>query len=213
MSEMNDTSADRTPDRDFQLQLHFLGARRYLQGSTLFDALCNYVPGEAKLTLKIGKAIRSDRVRVVSDELTGGNRSPAFSAFLAWESQGAKGVFAVEALPPSENPVRKPYDESLVTDRVVYSDDAATFEGKSPFSFAATLTSVNKALLSRLVRSNDNGQWLLTRIELDHLPSTYDLLTLRRHSVLFGGQMVKSDIIADGQSTGAVYFSWIEPRF
>lgn len=206
-------SVATTSSKDVQLQLHFLGKRPYLQGSTLFDALCKYVPEKAKLTLKIGKAIRSDRVRVILDGCIGESSSQAFSAFLGWRSVASRGTLAVEALPPSEDPVRKPYDEHAVTDFVAHSGETATFEGKSPFSFAATLTSINKVLVSKLVRSKDDGQWLLTRIDLDYLPSAYSVLTLRLHSVLFGGHMAKSDIITDGHLIGVVYFSWIEPRF
>jgi len=190
-----------------EIILPLLGERRYLQGSTLFDALLPYVPQPCKLSFRIPRLIESDRIKVlpVQEPRATGKE---FSAFLSWEDRTGHGVLGVNGLSPSKIPRRIPYDESQVTDSARFCARGVRFDGPSPFSFSATIVSLNKAMLVRELPKQERGRWLFVRLDLADVPKDTKEISLDLEAVLSGGRMVKTGVGVMGSLIGDLYFSW-----
>ncbi|GEM_PF-1979415 len=192
-----------------RLSLPLLGQREYLQGTTLFDALLGFLPQHAGVTFKVPRVIKSDLVEVV-DQQDLGKSAADWDATLSWITGEEMGTLAVKALPSSKNPLRVPYNESLVTDRIALGRGTAELAGEWPFSFCATIVSMNKAMLLGQVHSNPSGQWMFTRLDVSRVPGIGRLLTLQLGRVVGGGRIVKTQVSVDGILLGDLYFCWIE---
>jgi hypothetical protein len=113
----------------------------------------------------------------------------------------------VEALPPSPEVSREPFEEWRVTDKACFAEQAVQLSEPSPFRFIATLTALNKALLLRLLRPLEKGQWLFTRLDISHYPQNFERLIVRFRARA-GFSAVASDITVDDLPLGQVIFSW-----
>lgn len=199
------------PQFPLQITLAFLGQRPYLQGTTLFDALVSYVPRQARLSLKIPHLIKSDCVEVV-DATLWGDRARSLAATLSWETEAEKGVLGVKALPCSETPRRIPYDEGQITNQAQFEAGTAEIRTQPTFSFAATLVSLNKAMLLRHLPKETMGQWLFTRLDLVKLPTGWEKIALKLHLVLPGGKHTRTRVDVDGRTVGDLYFYWFDKK-
>jgi hypothetical protein len=192
------------------LALTFLGSRRYLQGTTLFDALLPYVPPDARIVFRIPRPIYSDRVEVLARPSPPPATAEEFAATLTWENAAARGELVVRALPPSQPRRETPYDESRLTALAEFRDGEARLACPSPFTFCATVVSLNKAMLHRDLPPPGPGRWLFVRLDLAHNPGEALPLAVRRQKVVPGGRLVKSEILAGGATAGDLYFAWHE---
>src|SRR5258708_7354903 len=175
-----------------EIALPFLGHRSYLQGPTLFDAMRIGLPSTASLSCKISHRISTDRLSL--HDLGSDQKIANYPALLSWTSGGAAGVIGALPLAPSPNPSRIPYDEALVTDRTVFAERSATLSAASPYSFAATITSMLKALLLRAAPRSEPGQWLFARLDLEHVPSEFALTSVDLDETLVGGRFVRASV-------------------
>jgi hypothetical protein len=189
-----------------ELTLPFLGQRTYLHGTTLFDELRRHATSDAVLSFKISHRIESNRVRFIDLSHDDTPSNPA--ATLDWKGREARGSIGVIPLSPQFPIERRPYDESLVTRSLSVKGEDATFVGIPPFTLVAMLVPTFKIVLRNVHRSSDQGQWMFTRLDLDHFPPSYTTLGLRLDRVL-GGTLAKAHVIIDGTAAGAIYYSWV----
>ncbi|HEX8295861.1 MAG TPA: hypothetical protein VF593_06140 [Chthoniobacteraceae bacterium] len=183
--------------------LPFLGSRDYLHGTTLFDALLPFLPGDATMTFKFSKTIRSNCVQIAPER---------GEASLAWKSASAgAGALQVHALPSAEPLERRAYPESLVRDGAEITGESVCYEDESPFSFVSTLIPLHKALLAAHVQPSVPGQWVFTRLDLAERPASFRRIELQLAGV-FQDQLAHSKISVEGQPIGAIYFSWLPKR-
>ena len=197
-------------ERLTELTLPYLGERTYLHGTTLFDALAALVSPKADVNYSFARMVRSDRVEVVAAGDIAEVRGMAHVT-LTYRDEAGRRALGVKPLPPSPEPRRVPYDESLVTGRATFGDGRAEFDGPSPFSFVATVVPLHKALLARSAPHAGPGQWLFTRLDLDRLPTRASPLRLDLQGVLPGGMMARSRVSVAGSPAGVIYFSWSTP--
>lgn len=180
--------------------LPFLGRREYLHGTTLFDALLPLLPPDAEMTFKFSHMIPSNRVAI--------SAAPGHAS-LAWKSSSlGPGALHVSPLPAIEPIERRPYPESLVGEHAEVAGKSARYSGESPFSFVSTLIPLHKALLAANVRPATPGQWVFTRLDLQRRPASFDRIELQLAGV-FQDQLAHSKILVEGESLGAIYFSWL----
>jgi len=192
--------------RSLEYALPLLGTRTYLHGTTLFDALTQHVPQAATVSFTISKRIDSDRVVFIVQP--GDDQSADVYAKLTWRTDASSGLIAVKPLAPSAEPRRAPYDEDLVTRALVYDDQSVTMEKASPFSFVATLIPMFKALLANYVDLAKTGQWMFTRLDLEHLRN--DLFPVRlQYAGIIGNSLARSNIECGSRRVGTLYFSWV----
>jgi hypothetical protein len=193
--------------RPLEHALPLLGARTYLHGTTLFDALMQHVPQAATVSFTIPRRIDSDRVAFIV-EPGGDQQREGVSAKLAWRTDAGSGLIVVKPLPCSAEPRRVPYDEALVTDALVHGNRCVILEQASPFSFVATLIPMFKALLADATRPDSAGQWMFTR--LDAKPPTQGFLPLQlKYEGMLGNSLARSAVECRRQRVGTLYFSWV----
>ena len=189
------------------LVLPLLEKRQYLHGTTLFDALVKHVPVNGKISLSISRRIDTDRVQIYTRSISDTPRLGE-SAKLMWRTAEAAGVIGVMPMPPSPQPRRHPYAEELVANRLKFGGNSTSLTEPSPFSFVATLIPMFKSLLTETTKTSGRGQWMFTRLDLDHCPEDFIPLSLSLEMVT-GGTLARSTIESQGERVGALYFSWV----
>ncbi len=190
-----------------ELDLHFLGERRYLQGTTLFDALAPYCRNGTAISFRIPRLIVSDRVRIESFD-PGADDTRRFHATLVWnQCSSAKGL-GVVPLEQSPAPQRRPFDEAAIVSRAEFATGVVVARDQRGESLVRSIVALNKALLLGLLQPPQPGQWLFTRLDLERCVETYrELRIVHRTSVGFAA--VSSTIEIDGRAAGTVMFSWL----
>jgi hypothetical protein len=188
--------------------LHFLGQRNYLQGGTLFELLMTDFADATDITFKIGRPLLTDRVRVNARTQMG--LSNVAALFECRCHRVGHVSLAVQALVPSPEPRREAFDEWRVVNRAHSTDRAVLLSGPSPFSLITTLTALNKALLLRLLKPPEKGQWLFTRLDISRYPEKFGRLMVRFRARA-GFSAVASDIMIDDSPLGQIVFSWGKP--
>jgi hypothetical protein len=188
--------------------LHFLGQRNYLQGGTLFELLMTDFAGATDITFKIGRPLLTDRVRVSARTQMG--LSNVAALFECRCPRVGQVSLAVQALVPSPEPRREPFDERRVVNRAHFTEQAVMLSEPSPFCLITTLTALNKALLLHLLRPPEKGQWLFTRLDISRYPASFGRLMVRFRARA-GFSAVANDITIDDSPLGQIVFSWGEP--
>jgi hypothetical protein len=188
--------------------LHFLGQRNYLQGGTLFELLMTDFADATDITVKIRRPLLTDRVRV--NARTQMDPRNVAALFECRSPRVGQVSLAVQALVPSPEPKREAFDERRVVDRAHFTDSAVLLSEPSPFRLITTLTALNKALLLRLLRPPEKGQWLFTRLDISRYPESFGRLMVRFRA-RSGFSAVASDITIDDSLLGQIVFSWGEP--
>jgi hypothetical protein len=191
-----------------EVRLPFLGQRTYLQGTTIYDALQPMCPEGARRSIKFPHLLQTDRIKLAAlPSLQNVSGRPSF--VLHWQRGSAEGVITGEPLPPSAQPERVPYDEVKLTDLARFGEQEVELDRPSPYSFCATIVSLNKFLLLARMPSTMRGQWLFTRLDIDAHPAAFVPLRLNVASNL-GWRVVHSEIRVGGKRIGALYFNWLD---
>ena len=189
------------------LQLHFLGERRYLHGTTLFDALVPYCRNGNALDFRISRMIETDRVMAEPvDAAIGLQRR--FHATLVWNEGGSQNGLGVVPLKPSPQPLREVFDEAAIVARAKWEAKAIMLSEPAEESLVRSVIALNKALLFRVLRPPKSGQWLFVRLQLDRVVSSFQILRVE-HRLSVGLAAVSSAIEVDGEPMGTVVFSWL----
>jgi hypothetical protein len=190
------------------LQLHFLGERNYLHGTTLFDALCDYCMSGSNISFRVQRMIETDRVAAESFDPASGGAS-RFSATLVWnEASSAKGI-GVVPMEPSATRSRIPFDEVEIVGRAEFAGATVVTCNPGNDSLVRNIVALNKALLFKLLQPSLPGQWLFARLDLDRYAATFGELRLA-YRTRVGFAAVSSVIEIDGCTAGSVVFSWLK---
>ena len=212
---------------DFSLTLRFKGARTYVQGPDIHDAMCDAL---------IERGIVLEKVDLVCHRLVTTNIT---AREIPAEESPAEGVHAVfrfngRTLVLSENgepiTLREPYDEPTLVAKMELdatarriavnrstgvppvgpsgvSPDAQSRDGCGTFSNAELVVALNKELLTRCF-PEAKGKWLFTRLQL---PQSFRQSQFARIEVQFLGhsnfRITRSALFGDGAPLGNLYFS------
>lgn len=189
-------------------ELPFLGARTYLQGTTLLSCLVRYMPADASFSFKVPRFIRTPRI-TISVSKQGDEAPEKWDAMLKWEKKGDTGVVYANAIPFEGEPVRVPFDESKVVSLAEFSKSEVLLSKESPYEFVTTIVSLNKAFLLRNVQGLGQGQWVFTRLDMTSLPDSSIGLRIVFEVGLQGTRITKSGVWIDDARLGELYFAWI----
>ncbi len=190
------------------LKLPFLGARDYLQGSTLFDALASRLGRASDISFRLSRLIRTDRVAIESIEPSGKD-ADRYCATMTWSENGQRRWLGVVPDSPSELPERVSFDEQLIVRRARFSGPETYLADQGSETLVRTVVALNKALLQRLLLPPQPGQWLFVRLDLERYTERFGVLRLTKRTNV-GFAAVSSLIEADGASLGTVMFSWLK---
>lgn len=190
-----------------RLDVAFKGARTYLHGTDLFDAMM------ALAARRRGSALSNIRMSfyrpltrgVAAQRLVAAEAAaPRPAALFEARVDGASAAWAlVESGEPPTG--RRPYDESRVTAGAVVDGRSIVQDEPTAFSFIERLVALNKRLLDTL-HAEPKPSWWFARLEMPESPPASAALRLELEAGI-GARLVKSSIEIDGRKGGAIYFS------
>jgi len=184
--------------------LPFLGERNYLQGTTLFDAITDFIPRETAVDYRISGVFRTDRILVTADKYQGET-----GALLVTGSGTNKQKLFVSPLESSDKPERILFDETPVQNQMCIEGDSVSITHEAEHSFATTIVSLNKWFLKGILPIEGTGQWMFTRLTAKYIPDEYSNIVLKKKAVFSNGALVCSEVIVLGELIGDLYFSWV----
>lgn len=193
-----------------QVEFQFKGARRYIQGPDLFNAMID-VGAPASLC-----NIRFLAHRFVESPICELYSSTDKNELNALEDVSARCQFDIgqtthwRALKPvatEQSGQRAEYDEARLIALCRRDRETIRLEGSSPYTFIETLVSMNKHLHQQMF-PEAAGKWIFTRVDLDVVCNARAQLALHfKHNMNF--RLTKSDILVDDRKIGDLYFSLI----
>jgi len=185
------------------LDLPFKGARDYLHGTDMFDALLGLTGARGPVVLVMRRLMQRP-VSAVS--IPPGGDPSAYPAEFHYSSVESDRTVVLREDPSREVTRRIAYDEERVTAPAVISGTSLSCRLSETYSFIEQVVALNKLLLNRSAVGADSPKWLFTRIELDTVPETPEVLDLKLAASI-GSRITKTAIRTDGGLVGHIYFS------
>jgi hypothetical protein len=190
----------------------FKGARNYIQGPDMFNAMTEGYPAMALSNIHFSA---HDFVLVPECRLYLADSEEELNSICDIRARcrfDADGFTRWLALTPEDGDTasagRCEYNEDRVVSLCRVEGDGITLAKKSPFTFIETLVSMNKHLQQRMFPDMP-GKWLFTRIDLTVGCDARENLALRfRHNLNY--RLTKSDILVAGRKVGDLYFSLVK---
>ncbi|MGJ0484859.1 MAG: hypothetical protein ACR65R_10030 [Methylomicrobium sp.] len=195
-----------------QVEFQFKGARNYIQGPDLFNAM-----------IDLGSPLASlHNIRFIAHQFVD---SPICEIYVARTKEELNQISEIHArcqLDVDRTPhwiALKPYGSDKTGKRGDYDEarliSYCRLEGEkirlsrpSPFTFIETIVSMNKHLHHQLF-PDVPGKWIFTRVDLDSGCNEREHLELHfKHNMNY--RLTKSDILVNGQKLGDLYFSLVK---
>ena len=185
------------------LDVPFKGARDYLTGADLFDALLGVTGARGSVVLVMRRLMQRP---VSAISIPPGVDPSAYPAEFHYSSTQSDCTVVLREDPSREVTRRIPYDEECVTAPAVISGTSLSCRLSETYSFIEQVVALNKLLLNRSAVGADSPKWLFTRIELDTVPEAPEVLDLKLVATI-GSRITKTAIRTDGELVGHIYFS------
>ena len=196
------------PGELIPLDLSFKGARGYLHGTDMVDALSTLAPELTDISLRILKIAEKPLAAVL---VPAEESAPASAAsILRARSEGEKISIALVESNSDLPPGRYEYNEDDVVRRASIDPESriAQMPWNDQYSPIEQIVTLNKALLMRCFAAS-GGQWYFSRLDVPLFPPVFGKLSLSVTQAL-GTSLVRSGIAFDGNPFGNVYFSGVK---
>lgn len=195
-----------------QVEFQFKGARNYIQGPDLFNAMMDLgYPLEDLRNIRFlaHQFVSSPVCEIYSttdkEELS---RIPDIHARCQLEAGGVPYWIALRPLAFEGPGKRGDYDEESLIASCRWQGETICLTRHSPFTFIETVVSMNKHMHQRLF-PDAAGKWIFTRVDLDAGCAEREHLELHfRHNMNY--RLTRSEILANGQKLGDLYFSLVK---
>lgn len=178
------------------LKLPYLGDRKYLQGTTLLEALLEGYELSSGFSFKIEKPILSNTIEVSTSVCP----HSAVLTFL----QTSLYITEKETTPPI---IREAFDETAITERM-WEEDGVVVPHIAGISPVKTMVAAFKAkLLSSYPVPHKPGHWVFIRLDSQcPMAATYSLMSLK--NIYCRGGLAKCNIFLDTEARATLYFAW-----
>lgn len=192
----------------FDLNFCFKGERDYVHGSDIFNKLSEILQnagvGNRSIDFSIHGISRSNLT--VTTEKPNDLSSIKFALTYIGEN-GLKGnLYGIEN--EKQIDCRYAYHEELIVEKITSGENEfqAQLNEDSSFTFIENLLVLNKFLVNRIIL-NETGKWYFTKLQLKKNVSG-DFLPLKLvFKNNFNYKFTKTEIFANSESVGFVYFS------
>lgn len=192
----------------FDLDFCFKGERDYVHGSDIFNKLSDILQNSGIEKRSIDFSIHgiSRSNLTITTEKPDDLSSIKFALKYAAEN-GSKGcLYGVENDRKIE--CRYAYPEEIIVEKIESGENVfeAELNEDSSFTFIENLLVLNKFLVNGII-SNETGKWYFTKLQLKKNVSS-DFLPLKLvFKNNFNYKFTKTEIFANSESVGFVYFS------
>ncbi len=178
------------------LTLPFLGERKYLQGTTLLDALLLQANAPEKFSFKITKVIASNRIETTAEEA-------GHSAVLSY---GGQSLF-VRELSPLFPIMREPFDEQTLTAYLQNQGESFLLPAGVASPVRGMVLAFKHILLTRYPVPERLGHWVFARLDAGCFsPAPSSSLFLEK--IFYRGDMACCSVRFDGTPAATLYFAW-----
>jgi hypothetical protein len=205
---------DVASPRTLPLHLGFKGARKYLHGTDIYEALT------AMATREVGLQIRGFQMslrRFFSTQpdmhwIEQGRQAPRTRDSVVDFSIAGKGRKIFGWLTESGRHVerRTSYEEERIEAHCVFEEDSISICEDSGFSPIEVAVSMTKVLHGKRLAAA-SGRWIFTKLDLRRLfePPDASNLTIVLGENLYG-RLTRSEILVAGKNIGSIYFSLVQ---
>jgi hypothetical protein len=195
-----------------QVEFQFKGARNYIQGPDLFNAMVDVgYPIEHLRNIRfiahqfVSAPVCELYLTNDKEEL---NQISDINARCQLEVDHVSYWIALKPLTTDKPGKRGDYDEENLIALCRWEGATIRLTQLSPFTFIETLVSMNKHMHQQLF-PDVAGKWIFTRIDLDSGCAEREHLELHfKHNMNY--RLTKSEILANGQKLGDLYFSLVK---
>lgn len=192
----------------FDLDFCFKGERDYVHGSDIFNKLSDILQNSGIENRSIDFSIHgiSRSNLTVYTEKPNDLTSIKFALRYAGENDSKGCFYGIE----NEKKIdcRYAYPEEIIVEKIKSGENRfeAELHENSSFTFIENLLVLNKFLVNRIIL-NENGKWYFTKLQLKKNVSS-DFLPLKLvFKNNFNYKFTKTEIFANSESVGFVYFS------
>lgn len=198
---------------DKKITLQFKGARNYLHGTDLFNAIIEEYGASNICDLRFSVhefILVPECILYAADTQAELNALRDTHVRCQFMANGVARWLAVVPVADSSVAVggRYEYNEQDVISLCTLNNESITLTGTSPFSFIETVVAMNKQLHQSLF-ADAVGKWIFTRIDLNARCDARENITLSlRHNMNY--RLTKSDILLAGAKIGDIYFSLVK---
>lgn len=195
-----------------QVTFKFKGARNYIQGTDMFNAV---ISGATGATIENIRFTIHDFVHTPVCQLYSADNKEDLSdvqgicARFQYDENGITHYFALTESDGDVNSAeRHEYDEDRIVSLCALEQDKIILKAYSPFTFIETVVSMNKHMHQQLF-PDAPGKWIFTKIDLDAAIDARDNLALQlKHNMNY--RLTKSDILLNNNKVGDIYFSLVK---
>ena len=196
------------PGEPIPLDLSFKGARGYLHGTDMVDALSQLAPGLTDISLRILKIAQKPLAAVL---VPAEESAPASAAsILRALCDGEKVTIALVESDSDLPPGRYEYNEDEVVGQASIDPERRIAEmfWNDQYSPIEQIVTLHKALLMRCIAAS-GVQWYFSRLDVPRFPPVFGKMSLSVTQAL-GTSLVRSGIAVDGTAFGNIYFSGVK---
>lgn len=180
------------------LTLPFLGKRKYLQGTTLLDALLPQINALDTFSFKIKKPIFSNKIEVTQEN--GGQEHSA-------ELQCSGQSLFVKPLPPLLPIEREPFDEPALVRHVQKQGERFILPSNVSSPVRAMVSVFKHALLTSYSVPQRPGQWAFARLDATRLtPDTQPGFALEK--IFCRDGTACCSVVFESIPSATLYFAW-----
>ncbi len=183
-----------------QIKLPFLGERDYIQSSTLFDYLIQNNSIYGKISYQFTKPIFTSCIKISPEKKEG------YSSLFAYGDSFENQLYTYEEA--CDLPLERIdfNEENLLKNAQLFEESAKFTSSKCMFS--QTLIATTKKIHKEVFQIDEQGQWLMVRIDLNILPFEEEQEYLLEFVNKKNKQLTCMKIVHAGNEVGRIYFSW-----
>jgi hypothetical protein len=195
-----------------QVEFKFKGNRKYIHGTDMFNKMTDFghLPSHLhNIRFIAHKVVHSPLCNVyLTDKKEELNEIADICVRCQFDIDQSTHWMALTQATSAIPEQRYAYDEDQIVSLCSLKDSAITLTAPSAYSFIENIVAMNKHLHQHLFPEAD-GNWFFTRIDLDSGCEERAHLELHfRHNMNY--RLTRSDILANGQKLGDLYFSLVK---
>lgn len=190
------------------VEFRFKGARDYVQGPDLFNALVGIHPASAlsNVHFTIHGFVRTARCEAhLASSREALSTLQDVRARANFDLRGETRWVALREGSPSVLAARDEYFEERITSHCRIDDHRVVLGGESSFTFIETAVAMNKYMHQRLF-ADISGRWIFTGIDLAQGCDARSGISLKIGSDL-NPRLTRAEIVHEGRAIGRLFFS------
>lgn len=182
----------------------FLGARKYLQGPSILEAVQEIHGHVECYDFRVRKTLINNRLILSSTSRDHINSDAVYN----WKRGSDSGCYFIYSHPFIEPEVRVDFNEDAITDLATFGTNCITLDSPINFGLPTKVVSLNKFLLSKVWPIEREGRWVFVRMHVSEHLSPDSPLTISILRKIASQFIVRSAIHSNQRYIGTVDFVW-----